>query len=142
MTELRTVPAVDVAPPKKQRRKKSVSPTQRTMAELRARGWTAQIVERRVPRVNILRDLFGFGDIVALVDDGILAIQCTSGDHHAHRREKILAEPRALEWLRAGGKIAIWSWEKQGARGKRKTWQLREEEIEDLDFAATQTEAT
>jgi hypothetical protein len=35
-------------------------------------------------------------------------------------------------WLGAGAFLAVWSWSKRGARGKRKLWSLREEEIGDL----------
>lgn len=129
----------------KKKRKAATSPTQRTMAECRKRGWTAQIVEHRVPRINVLRDLFGVIDVVALAERsggvadgtrdpvvvvlgcGILGIQACSGTDHARRRDKILAEPRARQWVEAGGKLELWSWSKQGARGKRKLWTLRVE---------------
>lgn len=121
-------------PPKKKRRRAGISPTQRTMAELRKRGWTAQVVEHRVPRVNILRDLFGVIDVVALAPGVfnleapyILGIQATSGVNHAARRDKILTEPRARQWVEAGGRLELWSWSKRGDRGKRKLWALRVE---------------
>ena len=106
------------------------SPTKRTLAELKRRGWTAQVVERYNSFAKRRVDLFGCIDIVVLAPDGILGIQATGGiGSHAHRRAKIEAEPRMKEWLAKGGKLQIWSWNKQGARGKRKTWQLRVEEV-------------
>lgn len=128
--------AIPVEPKKK--RKKSTSPTQRTLAECRKRGWIVQVVERYNPHARVLQDLFGVIDLVAIVShmdaergrlqgDALLAIQACSGTDHARRRDKILAEPRARAWIEAGGKLELWSWAKQGARGKRKLWTLRVE---------------
>lgn len=126
-----------------------MSPTQRTLAECRKRGYPAQVVEQTIPRTFIKRDLFGCIDIIAIERccpehaDGeccaprVLAIQATGGSgSHAHRRTKVLAEPRIRHWLLAGGRFEIWSWNKRGARGKRKTWTLRIEEITLADFNA------
>jgi len=112
-----------------------MSPTQRTLAECKRRGWPANVVEQRVPRVFITRDLFNCIDIVAIADHAILGIQATSGTNHAARRAKILAEPRALQWLQAGARFEVWSWSKRGPRGKRKLWTLRVQEIRVEDFA-------
>lgn len=58
----------------------------------------------------------------------ILAIQATaSAAHHAHRRAKIIAEPRAKAWVDAGGRLELWSWSKRGDRGKAKRWAVRVE---------------
>lgn len=137
----------EAAPKAKAKRKKSTSPTQRTIAECKKRGWIAGVVERWNPHVRIRQDLFGVVDLIAIVppelmhgyvdaegntlmrSGAILAIQCgvnTSGQHAAHR-DKILAEPRAKAWVDAGGRLELWSWAKQGDRGKVKRWQLRVE---------------
>ena len=110
-----------------------MTPTARSLAELRRRGLTAQVVEQTIPRTFIKRDLFGVIDIVAMGAGHIFGIQCTSGTNHAARRAKILAEPRAMEWLRCGGKLEIWSWAKRGERRKQKRWTLRVEEIVEAD---------
>lgn len=119
----------------KAKRKKSTSPTQRTLVECRKRGWVAGVVERWNPHVRIRQDLFGVIDLIALVPGGpIIAIQCgvnTSGQHAAHR-DKILAEPRAKAWVDAGGRLELWSWAKQGDRGKAKRWTLRVETYEQM----------
>lgn len=142
LAELGEWRAADEAP--KKRRKKSTSPTQRTLAELRKRGWTAQVVERRLPRTFTTVDLFGVIDVVAIVPSespampslkpgAILGIQATTGAHHADRRAKILAEPRALEWLEAHGRLELWTWSprvarnKDGMKSKRPCWTLRVE---------------
>ena len=114
------------------RKAKRVSPTARSLAELRKRGWPAQVVEQTIPRTFIKRDLFGCIDIIALTPEGILGIQATSnltGGNHSERRRKIDAEPRAQQWLAAGGKLEIWSWSKRGGRGERKLWTLRVEAV-------------
>ena len=58
-----------------------------------------------------------------------VGIQSTanSSGHHADHRAKILAEPRARAWVEAGNRLELWSWSKQGARGKAKRWTLRVE---------------
>lgn len=106
-----------------------MSPTQRTRDWLKKRGITSQIVERWNSFARVHQDLFGFGDIVA-VHTRIIAIQVTSGDHVSHRIQKIYDEPRAREWLAAGGLIEVHGWRKCGARGNRKTWSLRRVAIE------------
>lgn len=125
--------------PKKKRRR-GTSPTARTLAECRKRGWTAQVVERWSQYARKTLDLFGVIDVVAIVpreagpralvgipQGAILGIQTTSDAHHSDRRAKILAEPRARAWVKAGGRLELWSWSKRGDRGKRKLWSLRVE---------------
>lgn len=124
---------------KRKKRKASMSPTSRTLAECRKRGWIAQNVEQfvRFPPPGHRLDLFGVIDIIAIVPAGAVAamglrmtvgIQATaSAAHHAHRRDKILAEPRAKAWVEAGNGLELWSWSKRGDQGKRKLWTLRVE---------------
>jgi hypothetical protein len=111
-----------------------VTPSARTLAECRRRGWIAQVVEQTVPRTFVKRDLFSIIDIVAVGERSIIGIQATSGSNSAPRVTKILAEPRALRWLQAGARLEVWSWSKRGARGKRKTWTLRVETVRVEDF--------
>lgn len=145
--------AMDERTPKAKRRK-GTSPTARTLAELRKRGWTAQVVERPWNKFSkVTLDLFGVIDLIAIVPpDGdilsgqqlqsgaILGIQATGhitgGGNHAARRTKILAEPRAAEWVAAGGRLELWSWSKRGAAGKRKLWTLRVETYAEMCVAA------
>ena len=122
-----------------------MSPTARSLAYCRKMGWTAGVVEQTIPKTFIKRDFLGFADMIVLRPDldlpadsnvtGIVAVQVTSGSegesggHHADRVKKIQAEPRAAVWKSCGGLIEVWSWSKQGARGKRKVWTLREESL-------------
>lgn len=109
-----------------------MSPTQRSLAVLRKAGWTCAVVEHWIPTIKIRRDLFGFADVLAIhpqVPD-TLAIQVTSSSNLAARLKKILAEPRAFVWLASPHRrIELWGWAKRGARGKRKTYQVRRARI-------------
>jgi hypothetical protein len=105
------------------------SPTARSLAECRKRGWIAQVVEQTIPRTFIKRDLFGIIDIVAITDAGILGIQATSGTNHAARVAKARLEPRLTRWLEEGARFEVWSWAKRGNRGERKLWSLRAEGV-------------
>jgi len=139
--------------PKK--RTKPTSPTKRTLAECRKRGWTAQVVERWNQHARVRVDLFGVIDLVAIVPpinplvppvagdpSGILGIQACAGASHAARRDKILAEPRARQWVVAGGRLELWSWSKRGERGKRKLWTLRIEAFSVGDWDTHAREAS
>ena len=121
-----------------------VSPTQRALAECKRRGWTAQVVEKWNPHARVRQDLFGVIDLVAIVPPAIapaigvpcsvssgciVGIQACAGSSHAARMTKVRAEPRAAEWVNAGARLLVWSFAKRGARGKRKTWTLREEAL-------------
>jgi hypothetical protein len=81
------------------------------------------------------RDAFGFIDIMAIDTDCIVAIQaCTSG--RKEHWDKIIANDYSLPWLRAGGKIELWSWTKRKVNrgGKLERWIPKVEEITEKDF--------
>ena len=59
----------------------------------------------------------------------IALVQCCPGASHAEHKAKILAIPEFHGWKLAGGRVFLQSWTKKGARGARKTWQMREEEL-------------
>lgn len=112
----------------------SATPTARALAELRKMGFTAGVVEKWIPQMKRRVDLFGIIDLIAVMPGvGILGVQATSGSNHAARIAKANAEPRLKTWLASGGRFEVWSFAKQGARGKRKVWVLRREEIKPLD---------
>ncbi len=128
----------------------ATSPTARTLAELKKLGRIVQVVERWNQYARVRIDLFGVIDLV-YIDEGlppsfrgngigepaIVGVQTTSGAHHADRRTKILAEPRALAWIRAGGRIELWTWAKHVKRVNGKAWVLRVEVITEQMFACT-----
>lgn len=112
----------------------AMTPTQRALKDLRALAFMAQVVERWNPHAKVRQDLFGCIDIVAIGHGMIIGVQVCAGASHAARRKKMLDEPAMYRWLGCGGKLELWSYSKRGARGKRKTWQLRRESIRLADF--------
>lgn len=112
-----------------------MTPTQRTLALFRSLGFTAQVVERWNPHARCRVDLFGVIDILCVMPGvGVVGVQACAGSSHATRRTKAIAEPRLKAWLDSGGRFEITSWRKGGARGERKTWQPRREEIRSSDL--------
>lgn len=101
-----------------------MSPTERTLRWLRKQGYTADVVERRLPHSFVTKDLFGCLDIVAITAEsrGVLGLQVTSAAHLAERVAKVTAEPRARLWHACGNPLWVVGWAKQGAAGKRKLW--------------------
>jgi hypothetical protein len=111
------------------------SPTSLTLAECRKRGWPAYVTEKWIPKTNIRKDAFGFGDVLVLDGEpGSSLVQTTDTDNMGARVRKILGIPEALEWLRAGNRIRVWGWALRGPAGKRKLWTLKERNVVESDF--------
>lgn len=104
---------------------RGLSPTQRTLALLRAEGWTAQVVERWNPYAKVRHDLFGCIDILAINGSAVLGVQATSGSNISARLDKIASLPSSALWRASGGLLEVWGWRKVGPRGRRKTWEVR-----------------
>jgi hypothetical protein len=114
-----------------------MSPTARTLQFLRKNGFTADVAERFNSFTKQRKDMFGFVDVVAIGGTGgILAIQSTSASNQAARVKKILAEPRAKEWIKSGGKVYVHGWRKKRAKpgGKRYVWVVNEISILEQEF--------
>lgn len=119
------------------------SPTSRTLDLLRREGFSAAVVEKWIPQARQRKDVFGFGDILAIRRNdvhpndendayaGTWLVQCTSGSNHSSRVAKIISIPEARIWLLIGNRISVVSWSKRGGR-----WQPRWQEIllQDLDL--------
>jgi hypothetical protein len=92
-----------------------MTPTQRSIALLKARGYTTAIVEKFNPHVGpfgIRQDLFGFGDLLAIRKGEVLLVQTTSGSHLSNRITKIVDSvlyPRVAE---SGIVVAVHGWRK------------------------------
>lgn len=105
-----------------------MSPTQRTLKRFREAGYMCEVVERWCQFSKRRKDLFGFVDIVAVKEGRIVAIQATSGGNTASRVTKINQEPKAQNWLDAGGIILVVGWrplvayKKDGSKAKRPVW--------------------
>ena len=93
----------------------SLSPTQRTLKALRAKGYTCAIVERWNAYAKIRQDLFGFIDIIALDPTrGVVGVQST-GTAFAQHDRKLTQERRdiCLTWITTpGAHIELWGWRK------------------------------
>jgi hypothetical protein len=103
-----------------------VSPTARTLAEMRRRGYElVDVVERWIPFARVRRDLYNVGDVLCVGAPGIALVQCTSGSNVSARVRKI-AESAALPVLqRAGIKVSVQGWRKN-SKGR---YVLREVEL-------------
>ena len=107
-----------------------MSPTARSLKLLRSHGYTAEVVEHFNHYTKQRKDLFGFVDIVAINGSGFLAIQATSASNQSSRMKKIAVEPKAAEWLLAGGRIFVHGWRKKKVKRGGKAFRYECNEIE------------
>ena len=103
----------------------SSSPTQRSLAVMRERGYPlVQVTERWNAFAKVRVDLFGIIDILCVSETDIVGIQATSASNVSARINKI-TESAALPVLRkAGVRVLVHGWRK--SKGK---WVLREVDI-------------
>lgn len=100
-----------------------MSPTSRTLRQLRREGAIAGVVERYNHHCHTRHDLFGFIDIVAIAGTTIGIQACCTGDIRKRER-KIKGECKdfARRWLEAGNRIQIWGWKKYKRHVDRRLW--------------------
>jgi hypothetical protein len=108
--------------PLPKRKAKKTSPTQRSLALLRERGYLAQVVEHWNQFSRTRSDLFGFIDVLAVRDGEILGVQATSGSNGAARVTKIADHENVSQVRKAGIRIAVHAWSKR-ASGR---WECKE----------------
>lgn len=101
------------------------TPTSRSLAALRERGYTAQVVERWNPHARIRHDLFGFIDLLAIKDGETLAVQTTSASNVAARIRKIAESEHIAAVRDAGWRIEVHGWKKNAQR----RWVCRVEDV-------------
>ncbi len=102
-----------------------MSPTQRTLAEMRKRGFTCQVTEHWNPFAHIRQDLFGFIDVLCVGPDGVVGVQATSGPNVSSRVDKI-ANHENVDAVRKGGiRILVHGWTKR----KNGRYELREVDV-------------
>lgn len=89
----------------------SKSPTQRTLAELRKRGYRAQVVERWNPFARIRQDLFGVIDVVAVGNGETVGVQATSLSNVSARVRKIADAEAVPDLRKSGWRILVWGWD-------------------------------
>lgn len=122
MVEKLQLAQIESTPSLTPKKPKKTSPTQRTLAELRKRGYMAAVVERWNQFAGIRQDLFGLIDVLAVGNGETVGVQCTSGDHVADRVQKIADSDKVAVLRKAGWKIVVHGWRKSAA-GR---WVLRE----------------
>ena len=106
-----------------------MSPTQRSLAYLREKGYHAEVVEKYNPHTRTRKDLWGFADILAIRRHEVLAVQVTSVGNMSSRIKKI-AESDLVGFVReAGIGIEVHGWRKYKKPVDRKYWRVK---IEDL----------
>ena len=90
------------------------SPTVRSLAMLRARGYVCKVVEHWNPHAKIRQDLWGC-DIIA-VRRGVppTLVQTTTASNQAARIAKLQALPSTAFLLRAGWEIVVHGWKSRG----------------------------
>lgn len=94
----------------------SVSPTQRSLRQLRREGWLATVVEYWHAPSRRRRDLYGLWDILAVRDGETLAVQTTSTGVAARIRK--ISDSEVTPFLRrAGWRLQVHGWRKS-AKGK------------------------
>jgi hypothetical protein len=126
--------------------KSSTSPTQRTIAALKKKGFTCAVVEKWVPlhgpaaepsegakfsaafrskAGGFHKDVWGFIDILVLDgQQGSLAVQACGATGFAEHLRKIDAIDEVRLWLAAGNRLELWSWRKAKVDGKDK-WEAK-----------------
>lgn len=108
----------------KRKKPKGKSPTQRSLAEMRGRGYDCAVVEHWNPHVGIRQDMFGVWDIVCLKPGAIVFLQCTTDDHIAHRVAKITEHDLIDTFRKCGARLLVQGWKKRAGR-----WQVREVDL-------------
>jgi hypothetical protein len=106
------------------RKARGTSPTQRSLKHWRGLGYLCDVVERRLPRGFVTKDLYGFIDILAVKDEDIVGVQTTSSGNLAARVDKITSHENYPIVIRAL-RIVVEGWRKNAA-GK---WVRREVEL-------------
>ena len=104
-----------------------MTPTERTLATLRADGWTAEVVERWNPHARVRHDLFNIADILAVRGRETLAVQVTAGSGVSARLRKLTASA-ALPLLHAAGwRVEVHGWRRVKVKrgGKASRWACR-----------------
>lgn len=94
-----------------------MTPTARTLQELRKRGYRCQVVEQTIPKTFIKRDLWGLWDVLAIRDAETLAVQVTSGSNVSVRLQKIAESEAVADCRKAGWSLFVHGWRK-GANGR------------------------
>jgi hypothetical protein len=88
-----------------------VSPTQRSLKEMRERGYTCDIAEYWHAFARIRKDAFGFIDIWCLGDNEIIGVQATSYSNVSARVKKIAEHENVGAVRKAGIRLLVQGWD-------------------------------
>lgn len=100
----------------------------RTQKLLREQGLISDTVERWITfgmRRGVRKDFCGFADIIAFGGGRILAVQVCHQNGIKKHMATILANDRALEWVRSGGELLLIAWRKIKGEAGRFHWKER-----------------
>jgi hypothetical protein len=104
---------------------------------LRKLGYTAAVVERRLPNCFTTQDLFGIGDVLG-VHPGeriILLVQTTSASNFAKRLRRVREQPALPQLLAAGVQVECWGWAKRNGRWHVRRVAIRPGDLEGVTIA-------
>jgi hypothetical protein len=89
-----------------------MTPTQRSLAYLRALGYHCEVVEHfvRFPPPGHRKDLWGWCDIIAIRPGEVLAVQTTSRGEVSRRVNKIAESATVAAVREAGIRIHVHGW--------------------------------
>ncbi len=111
----------------------AITPTSRTLEYIRQQGWESAIVERFIKEAGPFgkrKDMFGFGDIVAMGGGNIYAVQSCGqsfSEHHKKITNDEFVTPKAVLWLMNSGRLLLIGWRKVKLKrgGKAMRWRPR-----------------
>lgn len=102
-----------------------MSPTARSLALLRDRGYHAEVTEKWIPRARVRKDLWGWCDILGMQEGKpLLAVQTTTKSHMNDRIKKIKASPLFTLARKLGIEVCCHGWWKNGNR-----WQCEVKDV-------------
>jgi len=90
------------------------SPTERSLAMLRTRGYLCRVVEHWNSHAKVRVDLWGCDILAVKVGEPPLLVQTTTASNQSARAKKLCALPSTTFLLRAGWAIHVHGWSKKG----------------------------
>lgn len=88
-----------------------LSPTQRSLKEMRDRGYFCEVVERWNQFARIRQDLAGFIDVLCFGDGEVVGVQATSMSHVSERVKKIAEHENVGAVRKAGVRLLVHGWD-------------------------------
>lgn len=98
------------------------SPTERSLAMLRKRGYLCRVVEYWHAQAEIRVDLWGCDILAVRTGMPPLLVQTTSQSNRSARERKLEKSPTTTTLLRAGWEIHVHGWNGRGCDERKLTW--------------------